>query len=253
MDRVIVISHIFDKCLSTVLIVGTVECPGIEKDGVHRCPLDILLDSVKWDDKGLAVAIAQHVDTGAVLMQGFANMDALASTISSKKATFYSRSRSKLWTKGETSMNYINVCDIFLDCDRDSAKESDGALFVKTRKRKEDREYKTDGKVTKFMIENIEKILGTDLSGPSEGVDELLLQGKSHGPTWLIGRCAKPDKRSTFGPTDSQITDLTTKIRQEVFNEMEEKLKQKVQEEVDEKALRWIDSVELCGGVYFGW
>ncbi|KAK1396120.1 hypothetical protein POM88_005983 [Heracleum sosnowskyi] len=99
----------------------------------------------------------------------------------------------------------------------------------------EDREYKTDGKVTKFMIENIQKILGTDLSGPSEGVDELLLQGKSHGPTWLIGRCAKPDKRSTSGPTDSQITDLTTKIRQEVVNEMEEKLKQKVQEEVDEK------------------
>ncbi|KAK1381043.1 hypothetical protein POM88_027787 [Heracleum sosnowskyi] len=114
-------------------------------------------------------------------------------------------------------------------------KESDGALFVKTRKRKEDREYKTDGKVTKFMIENIQKILGTDLSGPSEGVDELLLQGKSHGPTWLIGRCAKPDKRSTSGPTDSQITDLTTKIRQQVVNEMEEKLKQKVQEEVDEK------------------
>ncbi|KAK1368181.1 hypothetical protein POM88_034273 [Heracleum sosnowskyi] len=114
-------------------------------------------------------------------------------------------------------------------------KESDGALFVKTRKRKEDREYKTDGKVTKFMIENIQNILGTDLSGPSEGVDELLLQGKSHGPTWLIGRCAKPDKRSTSGPTDSQITDLTTKIRQEVVNEMEEKLKQKVQEEVDEK------------------
>ncbi|KAK1354913.1 hypothetical protein POM88_048169 [Heracleum sosnowskyi] len=111
----------------------------------------------------------------------------------------------------------------------------------------------TDGKVTKFMIENIEKILSTDLSGPSEGVDELLLQGKSHGPTWLRGRCAKPDKRSTSGPTYSQITDLTTKIRQEVVNEMEEKLKQKVQEEVDEKALRWIDSVELCGGVYFGW
>ncbi|XP_022682041.1 uncharacterized protein LOC101758684 [Setaria italica] len=82
--------------------------------------VDTLLDSVKWDSKGLAVAIAQHVDTGAILMQGFANKEALAKTISTRKATFFSRSRSSLWTKGETSMNFINVHDIFLDCDRDS-------------------------------------------------------------------------------------------------------------------------------------
>lgn len=75
---------------------------------------------MKWDDKGLAVAIAQNVDTGAVLMQGFVNRDALAATISTRKATFYSRSRLKLWTKGETSSNFINIHDIFLDCDRDS-------------------------------------------------------------------------------------------------------------------------------------
>lgn len=78
------------------------------------------MDSVKWDSKGLVVAIAQNVDTGAILMQGFANREALALTIASQKATFYSRSRSSLWTKGETSMNFINVHDIFLDCDRDS-------------------------------------------------------------------------------------------------------------------------------------
>lgn len=79
-----------------------------------------MLDSVKWDDKGLAVGIAQNIDTGAILMQGFVNRDALATTVSSKKATFYSRSRSALWTKGETSKNFINVHDIYLDCDRDS-------------------------------------------------------------------------------------------------------------------------------------
>lgn len=75
---------------------------------------------MKWDEKGLAVAIAQNIDTGAVLMQGFVNREALAMTISSRKATFYSRSRSSLWTKGETSTNFINIHDIFLDCDRDS-------------------------------------------------------------------------------------------------------------------------------------
>lgn len=92
----------------------------LENDHYPELKVERLLDSVKWDDKGLAVAIAQNVDTGAILMQGFANRDALATTISSKKATFYSRSRSSLWTKGETSKNFINVHDVFLDCDRDS-------------------------------------------------------------------------------------------------------------------------------------
>jgi phosphoribosyl-AMP cyclohydrolase / phosphoribosyl-ATP pyrophosphohydrolase len=75
---------------------------------------------VKWDNKGLAVGIAQNIDTGSILMQGFVNREALAKTILSRKATFYSRSRSSLWTKGETSMNFIDVHDVFLDCDRDS-------------------------------------------------------------------------------------------------------------------------------------
>ena len=73
-----------------------------------------MLDSVKWDDNGLAVAITQNVDTGAILMQGLANRDAVTTAISSRKVTFYSRSRSMLWTKGETSNNFINIHDIFL-------------------------------------------------------------------------------------------------------------------------------------------
>lgn len=81
-----------------------------------------LLETIKWDSKGLVVAIAQHVDTGAILMQGFANRDAIAATIASNHATFFSRSRSSLWTKGESSSNFINVEDVYLDCDRDSVR-----------------------------------------------------------------------------------------------------------------------------------
>ncbi|CAN6692472.1 unnamed protein product [Malus baccata var. baccata] len=91
-----------------------------DRDLHLQSKVETVLDSVKWDEKGLAVAIVQNVDTGAILMQGFANREAVATTVSSRKATFYSRSRSTLWTKGETSNNFINVQEIFLDCDRDS-------------------------------------------------------------------------------------------------------------------------------------
>ena len=63
--------------------------------------VDTLFDSVNWDDKGLAVAINQNVDTGAILMQGFVNRDVVGTTISSRNATFCSWSWLTLWTMGE--------------------------------------------------------------------------------------------------------------------------------------------------------
>lgn len=69
---------------------------------------------------GLAPAIVQDADTGKVLMLGFMNREAFEITQKSRKATFFSRSRHKLWTKGETSGNFLEVREILLDCDADT-------------------------------------------------------------------------------------------------------------------------------------
>eukprot|EP00897_Mesotaenium_endlicherianum_P003151 jgi/Mesen1/2864/ME000174S02116 len=82
--------------------------------------VEALLDSMKWDSSGYVVAIAQHCHTGAILMQGFATRAAVKRTLASRRATFFSRSRKCLWTKGETSSNFIHVTGVYLDCDKDS-------------------------------------------------------------------------------------------------------------------------------------
>ena len=69
---------------------------------------------------GLIPAIVQNVLNGEVLMLGFMNRDALEMTRSSGRVTFYSRSRNRLWTKGETSENYLEVVEVIPDCDSDT-------------------------------------------------------------------------------------------------------------------------------------
>jgi len=68
----------------------------------------------------LIPAIIQHAATGAVLMQGYMNQESLAATLSTGKATFFSRSKQSLWIKGDTSGNFLNVEQILTDCDQDS-------------------------------------------------------------------------------------------------------------------------------------
>jgi phosphoribosyl-AMP cyclohydrolase / phosphoribosyl-ATP pyrophosphohydrolase len=70
--------------------------------------------------KGLLPAIVQDFYTGKVLMQGYMNAEALEKTISQKKVTFYSRSKERLWTKGETSENFLNYVEHRVDCDNDA-------------------------------------------------------------------------------------------------------------------------------------
>ena len=80
---------------------------------------------------GLIPAVIQDADSGEVLMVGFMNDEALARTRESGFATFFSRTRNKLWMKGETSGNRLAVTDILVDCDDDTVlvkvkREGDG-------------------------------------------------------------------------------------------------------------------------------
>lgn len=77
------------------------------------------IDFKKYAD-GLVPAIIQDADTNVVLMLGFMNAEALQKTQESKKVTFFSRSKNRLWTKGEESGNFLLLKEIKVDCDNDS-------------------------------------------------------------------------------------------------------------------------------------
>ena len=77
------------------------------------------LDEIKWTEDGLVPAIAQDAATGKVLMFAWMNREALAETLASGKAVYWSRSRGKLWRKGEASGHEQIVKEMRLDCDAD--------------------------------------------------------------------------------------------------------------------------------------
>jgi len=78
------------------------------------------LDEVKWNEAGLVPVIAQEEGSGRVLMLAWMNREALRLTAKEKVAVYWSRSRRKLWRKGETSGNRQRVREIRLDCDGDT-------------------------------------------------------------------------------------------------------------------------------------
>ncbi|WP_041522272.1 phosphoribosyl-AMP cyclohydrolase [Gilvimarinus agarilyticus] len=77
------------------------------------------LDDVKWDAAGLVPAIAQDHNTGRILMMAWMDREALALTAQQHTAVYYSRSRARLWPKGESSGHVQKVHEIRLDCDAD--------------------------------------------------------------------------------------------------------------------------------------
>lgn len=80
---------------------------------------DNFLNEIKWNDDGLVAAIAQESGSGKVLMMAWMNRESLALTVERGEAVYWSRSRGKLWHKGEESGNTQKVLDIRVDCDAD--------------------------------------------------------------------------------------------------------------------------------------
>lgn len=80
---------------------------------------DAWLDEVRWDADGLVVAIAQDAASGRVLMVAWMNREALAETVETGRAVYWSRSRKRIWRKGEESGHFQRVSEVRLDCDGD--------------------------------------------------------------------------------------------------------------------------------------
>jgi len=78
------------------------------------------LDEISWNDAGLLPAIAQEADTGEILMMAWMNRESLRLTLEGGKAVYWSRSRQRLWRKGEESGHEQLVRDIRMDCDNDT-------------------------------------------------------------------------------------------------------------------------------------
>jgi len=84
-----------------------------------NAPLDLLqLDFAKTG--GLIPAVIQHAGTGAVLMLGYMNADAIRATLERRHVVFYSRTKERLWEKGETSGHFLELAEIRVDCDGDT-------------------------------------------------------------------------------------------------------------------------------------
>lgn len=90
--------------------------PAIDTSGAMA---DTWLDQVKWDSNGLVPAIAQDASSGAILMVAWMNREALTLTAQEGRAVYWSRSRQKLWRKGEESGHQQDVRELRLDCDAD--------------------------------------------------------------------------------------------------------------------------------------
>lgn len=80
----------------------------------------VQISELNFDENGLIPCVVQNNNSGKVLMLGYMNKEAFQKTLENELVTFYSRSRGKLWVKGETSGNTLKLVSISMDCDSDA-------------------------------------------------------------------------------------------------------------------------------------
>ena len=116
--------------------------------------------------KGLMPAIIQDAATNVVLMLGYMNAESLAKTQKEKRVTFFSRSKNRLWTKGEESGNYLNVAEIKIDCDNDTllikVNPSGPVCHTGTDT------YFNEKNSSKIFLEELEKIISDRKNNPAD-------------------------------------------------------------------------------------
>lgn len=121
------------------------------------------LEEIKWDENGLVPAIAQDEKTGRILMFAWMNRESLQQTIDTDQAVYWSRSRKKIWPKGEESGHVQKVSEIRLDCDNDvvllSIEQVGGIACHTGRESCFYKKYENDGwQVTDSIIKNPDEI-----------------------------------------------------------------------------------------------
>ena len=131
------------------------------------------IKNLKFNSDGLIPAIITDAADGAVLMLGYMNAESLGITLEQKKVCFFSRSRQKLWLKGETSGNFLNVVSIKTDCDADtlliSAKPEGPTCHTGARSCFFEDIYEDENAEQAFCLDDLMKLIEGRKTNPKEG------------------------------------------------------------------------------------
>lgn len=131
------------------------------------------IKNLKYNQDGLIPAIVTDAADGAVLMLGYMNAESLGITLEQKKVCFFSRSRQKLWLKGETSGNFLNVVSIKTDCDADTllitAKPDGPTCHTGARSCFFEDIYEDENAESAFCLDDLMKLIEGRKTNPKEG------------------------------------------------------------------------------------